>query len=72
MSYKVPVVVSDIPANLEVELPKDSYFPCGNVEALAKKLQDVIAQPLHHIDYGMGKYNWDKIANQVNAIYQSL
>lgn len=72
MSYKVPVVMSDIPANLEVGLPKDSYFPCGNVEALAKKLQDVIAQPLHHIDYGMGKYNWDKIANQVNAIYQSL
>ena len=31
MSYKVPVVVSDIPANLEVGLPKEDYFPCGAV-----------------------------------------
>ncbi len=72
MSYKVSVVVSDIPANLEVGLPEESYFPCGDVEALAKQLQDVIAQPVRHIDYDMGKYDWDKIANQVNAIYQSL
>lgn len=72
MSYKVPVIVSDIPANLEVGLPKEDYFPCGNVDALAKKLQDVIARPLRHNDYDMEKYDWDKIANQVNAIYQSL
>ena len=36
MSYHLPVIVSDIPANLEVGLKKECYFPCGNVEELAQ------------------------------------
>ena len=42
MSYRVPVVVSDIPANLEVGLDSSCYFPVGNVEALAEKLQKTL------------------------------
>ena len=72
MSYKVPVVVSDIPANLEVGLPKEDYFPCGNVEALAEKLKEVISKPLRKVDYDMGKYDWDKIAKQVMNVYKGL
>ena len=72
MSYKVPVVVSDIPANLEVGLPKENYFPCGNVEALAEKLTEVVSKPLQKVDYDMGKYDWDKIAKQVDGVYKSL
>ena len=72
MSYKVPVVVSDIPANLEVGLPKGDYFPCGNVEALAAKLKETVSKPLQKVDYDMGKYDWDKIAKQVDDVYKSL
>lgn len=72
MSYKVPVVVSDIPANLEVGLPKEDYFPCGNVEALAEKLKEVVSKPLQKVDYDMGKYDWDKIAKQVDEVYKGL
>lgn len=72
MSYKVPVVVSDIPANLEVGLPKEDYFPCGDVDALAKKLQEVATKPVQTIDYDMDKYDWNRIANQVNDVYQTL
>ena len=72
MSYKVPVVVSDIPANLEVGLPKEDYFPCGNVEALAEKLKEVVSKPLRKVDYDMGKYDWDKIAKQVMNVYKGL
>ena len=42
MSYKVPVVVSDIPANLEVGLPKEEYYPCGHNEYLGKKLKEAV------------------------------
>lgn len=70
MSYRLPVVMSDIPANLEVGLPKENYFPCGDVDALAKKLQDIINKPMQRIDYDMGKYDWNKIAEQVNDIYR--
>ena len=69
MSYGVKVVVSDIPANKEVGLPDNDYFPVGNVDALAEKLKAVISQPLQHIDYDMKKYDWEKIADQVAGIY---
>lgn len=69
MSYGVKVVVSDIPANLEVGLQKDDYFPVGNVGVLAEKLKAVIEQPLQHIDYDMSKYDWEKIADQVADVY---
>ena len=72
MSYGVKVVVSDIPANLEVGLPEKDYFPMGDVEALAAKLDTVLAEPAHHVDYDMSKYDWDKIAGQFAEIYRSL
>ena len=42
MSYGRKVLVSDIPANLEVGLPADNYFPCGNVESLREKLRRLL------------------------------
>ena len=72
MSYGVKVIVSDIPANLEVGLPESDYFPVGNVDALTKKLKTVMSQPLQHIDYDMKKYNWEKIADQVADVYKGL
>lgn len=72
MSYGVMVIVSDIPANLEVGLDSNDYFPVGNIDALAEKLKGVIEQPLQHFDYDMKKYNWDKIAEQVMEVYKNL
>ena len=72
MSYGVKVVVSDIPANLEVGLPKDDYFRCGNVDELSEKLGKIINAPLQHVDYDMSKYDWDQIADEVSNVYKSL
>lgn len=72
MSYGVKVIVSDIPANLEVGLDNSDYFPVGDVDALADNLKRVITQPLQHIDYDMTEYDWDKIAEQVMAVYKRL
>lgn len=71
MSYGIRVIVSDIPANLEVGLDENCYFPVGNVDALAEKLKEVVQQPLQHISYDMSKYDWDKIAEQVMKVYNS-
>lgn len=72
MSYGVRVVVSDIPANLEVGLPKANYFPVGIIDALADSLQKVVDEPLQHVDYDMTEYSWDHIAEQVAEVYRSL
>ena len=71
MSYGVKVIVSDIPANLEVGLDKNDYFPVGNVDELAKKLEQVIRHEPQHINYDMTKYDWDKIAKEVREVYLS-
>ena len=72
MSYRLPVIVSDIPANLEVGLDKEAYFPVGDVKALKNKLQQNIDADYHSVDYDMSKYDWEVIADQVAAIYRSL
>lgn len=71
MSYGVKVIVSDIPANLEVGLDRNDYFHVGNVDELAEKLKEVISGEPKHIDYDMTKYDWDKIARQVREVYLS-
>lgn len=46
MSYQVPVIVSDIPANLEVGLNPECYFPVGNIQELSEKLQKTWILPI--------------------------
>lgn len=70
MSYHLPVIVSNIPANLEVNLSKEAYFKVGNIEELSQKLQKNVSMPLQLIDYDMSKYNWDNIAEQISEIYK--
>ena len=71
MSYGIPVVVSDIPANLEVGLDAGSYFPVGDVTALGRRLQRMIDQGVQHVTYDLAKYDWDHIAQQVLAVYRT-
>lgn len=70
MSYHIPVVVSDIPANLEVGLDEHCYFPCGNVKELAMKLQKMVDTDYHREHYDLEQYDWDKIAEKVAEIYR--
>lgn len=72
MSYKLPVIVSNIPANLEVGLNKNNYFPVGNIDALANKLQQNINLPYAHVNYDMSAYNWNHIAEQIIDIYKNI
>jgi glycosyltransferase involved in cell wall biosynthesis len=69
MNYRLPVVVSDIPANLEVGLSLDCYFPVGNIAQLANHLQQIVDGPCKRMEYNMEAYNWDYIAEQVMKVY---
>jgi hypothetical protein len=71
MSYNLDVLVSDIPANLEVKLDRSNYFNCGNWEDLRSKLLQKLNNQAISIQYNMEKYNWNHIAKQVYSIYQS-
>ena len=74
MSYGLPAVVSDIPANLEVGLPDSDYFKVGDVnhllEVLGRKLGELALHP--RIAYNMTKYKWDTISEQTVKVYERL
>jgi len=76
LSFGLRVVASDIPANLEVELPEDQYFSLGNVNQLATILQFFANKPLTKnekkiiLDRVEERYNWQSISKQTLTVYQ--
>jgi glycosyltransferase involved in cell wall biosynthesis len=72
MSYKLPVLVSDIPANKQVMLPENRYFMTGDETSLNAKLQEELLKKFEPVDYDMSCYNWDKIALQVSDVYKKV
>ena len=72
MSYQIPVIVSDIPAILEVGLNPECYFPVGNIQELSKKLQKNMDTSYQKVEYDMSKYDWDAIAQQTVDTYYDL
>ena len=71
MSYNIPVVVSDIPANLEIGLDQKHYFPCGNIEKLADKIEQMSALT-YKTYYDLQRFDWDFIAKQTGSVYDKV
>jgi len=74
MSYNLNVLVSDIPANSEIELEKNDFFKTGDVEELKLKLIDHLNNPKKrsYQELLSKKYNWNIIANQTIKVYNAL
>ncbi len=76
MSYDLPVLVSDIAANREVDLPEERFFKCGDVHDLQAKLEALWDKGLtneeqwHFQSLISEKYNWEKIASQTIEVYK--
>ena len=75
MGYRLPVLVSDIPANKEVTLSPERFFRCGDLEELKKKIELFLEKGLSEKElknYELlinEKYDWLKIAKQTVAVY---
>jgi len=77
MSYELPMILSDIPANREIA-EAGELFPVGDVEALAGKIKSFLKSPellsspeiilnkRHRLDQ---EFNWDRIAEQTEWVY---
>jgi len=75
MSYNLDVLVSDIPANIEVSLNIKYYFKVRQIEELADKIKKILSQSRSNNDYSdliNTNYNWNKIALETNHIYNSI
>ena len=80
MSYNLPILLSDIPANKEVAISEET-FPAGNVEELSKKLQSFIKNPLSLSSSQISgkkkrrleiEFNWAVIAQKTADLYQAV
>lgn len=78
LSYDLPVLISDIPAHMEIQLNPERYFKVGNEEALIEKMECLLHKPLtsDELNYNrkilQEKYDWDVISDQVISVYQSV
>ncbi|PVE55668.1 glycosyl transferase [Agrobacterium tumefaciens] len=82
LAYGLPILASNIEANLSLELDAESYFPLGDVPALSqamqKKLSDRKMPAQASVDVGemgskiMARYNWTTICEQTASLYLSV
>jgi len=71
-SFGAPMLLSDIQANLDIDLPAACYFPVGDVEALRRKL----LQPhdTYRVDHQgiIRRFDWSSAARQTKDIYAEV
>ena len=78
MSYGLSCIVSDIPANRNIELSENRFFEPGNVKLLNVKLKEFIADLWKEEDRDnqilmiKERYKWSKIADETIKIYECL
>jgi glycosyltransferase involved in cell wall biosynthesis len=78
LSYGLPSLVSDIPANLEVKLDDRFYFETANTTALQSKIETLwnlefdSSNKEQLREFVRKKYNWDDIAKQTLSLYQQM
>jgi len=77
LSYGLPVISSNIPANLEVGLDQKSYFNLGSVDELSDMLVEHIDRIQTHNrettrKWVFDKYSWPVAARMTGEIYDRL
>jgi len=79
MAFRLPVIVSDIPGNVEAlgDPPAGIICPLGNRRALAQALKTVVASSSMRRDLGeraaarvRRAYDWETIASRTLAVYE--
>ncbi|RCS25251.1 glycosyltransferase [Phyllobacterium salinisoli] len=78
MGYGLPVLASDITANLEIGLPAEDYFPLGNIDELAAALRRKLAKPFSEANASLQnshvekEYGWPQISDRTLRVYQEI
>jgi glycosyltransferase involved in cell wall biosynthesis len=77
LSYGLPVLASDIPANLEVRLSAEQYFSLGDIESLSDRIRMMSLGSLTMVEresirvWVTQRYDWRDIAEKTLRLYIS-
>jgi glycosyltransferase involved in cell wall biosynthesis len=68
----VPLLLSDIQPNLDIELPPGNYFPVGDRAALGRKL--LADYEAFRVDRETiaGRFNWGRVSEATRQVYAAL
>jgi len=72
MSYCLPVLASNIPANLQISLPDYNYFKTADEKSLIEKINFHLKSNIVEVEYDMRSYDWDQIAVQTKIVYTQV
>jgi len=79
MKLGIPVVASDIAANLEIGLDEGSYFPLGDIQVLASHLRELASATdsereiiSKRLQMACARYDWDVIAKLTLQILEGV
>lgn len=72
MSYNLDVLVSKIPANIEIGLESLDYFEPKDIDELTNKIDQKLQNINYKRYYDLSKYNWLSIANETYNVYQEM
>lgn len=78
LSYGLPVLASDIPANRELKLAPTDYFPMGDIDALAAALGRKLFSPFdedgtdERASQIQTDYSWKTISERTAEVYRSV
>lgn len=68
----VPVLLSDIRPNLDIELAPGNYFPTGDVEALKRKLLSKYETFRVDREAIVRRFNWGRVSEATRQVYAAL
>jgi glycosyltransferase involved in cell wall biosynthesis len=78
MSYGLSCIVTDIPANRNVNLPDNRHFIPGDIDGLAEKLNEFTANNVSKNDRDMQiekikkDYDWETISKETIMVYREV
>jgi glycosyltransferase involved in cell wall biosynthesis len=78
LSYKLPILASDIPPNRQIPLLPERYFPPGNIELFGNSLAALLRKGItpeeqeRNIRYLEEHFSWDAIAEKTMEVYSEL
>jgi len=73
MSYNINVLVSNIPANLQIGLDSNDYFKVGDENDLKEKMIKKLTERKENNfrEFLSERFNWDKIAMETYNTYKN-
>lgn len=78
MSYGLPCLVTDIPANRNLGLQGERFFKAGDINKLSERIVECIHAPISQdemnaqIEMVAERYSWNNIASETLKVYKNV